>query len=107
MRRGQKGYRSAGVVARYTEVVEYLTGWETLASHSLKRLWRSFQRRNLIVNRLQLQLADGQWFFFDKALKNMQASGATTKPLSDVFVTSENLLSVMDRVTGLYAAIAT
>jgi len=57
--------------------------------------------------RSELQLADGQWFFFDKALKNMQASGATTKPLSDVFVTSENLLSVMDRVTGLYAAIAT
>jgi hypothetical protein len=57
--------------------------------------------------RSELQLANGQWFFFDQALKNMQTSGAASKGLSDVFVTSENLLSVMDRVTGLYAAIAT
>ena len=35
----------------------------------------------------------------------METAGAAAKPLSDVFVTSENLLSVMDRVTGLYAAI--
>lgn len=57
--------------------------------------------------RSELQLADGQWFFFDQALKNMQTPGATTRALSDVFVTSENLLSVMDRVTGMYAAITT
>ena len=57
--------------------------------------------------RSELQLADGQWFFFDQALKNMAASGANARALSDVFVTSENLLGVMDRVTGLYAAIAT
>jgi hypothetical protein len=57
--------------------------------------------------RSELQLADGQWFFFDQALKNMQTSGAAAKPLSHVFVSSENLLSVMDRVTGLYAAITT
>jgi hypothetical protein len=37
----------------------------------------------------------------------MQTSGAAAKPLSHVFVSSENLLSVMDRVTGLYAAITT
>ena len=55
----------------------------------------------------ELTLADGQWFFLDQALQRMQPSGATAKPLSDVFVTSENLLSVMDRVTGLYAAITT
>lgn len=57
--------------------------------------------------RSELQLADGQWFFFDQALKNMQTPGANPKGLSDVFVTSENLLSVMDRVTGMYATIAT
>ncbi|MFW5331358.1 type IV pili methyl-accepting chemotaxis transducer N-terminal domain-containing protein [Hydrogenophaga sp. ZJX-1] len=55
----------------------------------------------------ELALADGQWFFLDQALQRMQNSGAAAKPLSDVFVTSENLLSVMDRVTGLYAAIKT
>ncbi len=52
----------------------------------------------------ELQLADGQWIFFDTALKRLQA-GASPKALSDVFVSSENLLSVMDRVTGLYSAI--
>lgn len=57
--------------------------------------------------RSELQLADGQWFFFDQALKNMQNSSAGSKGLSDVFVTSENLLSVMDRVTGLYATLST
>jgi hypothetical protein len=52
----------------------------------------------------ELLLADGQWVFFDSALKKVQAGGST-KPLQDVFVSSENLLSVMDRVTGLYSAI--
>jgi Type IV pili methyl-accepting chemotaxis transducer N-term len=54
----------------------------------------------------ELALADGQWFFFDQALQRVQSGAATTpKPLSDVFVTSENLLSVMDRVTGFYAGL--
>jgi hypothetical protein len=57
--------------------------------------------------RSELQLADGQWFFFDQALKNMQTPGANAKALSDVCVTSENLLSVMDRVTGMYATLTT
>lgn len=54
--------------------------------------------------REELALADGQWLFFDQALQRVQSgAAATAKPLSDVFVTSENLLSVMDRVTDLYA----
>ncbi|MDO8776714.1 MAG: type IV pili methyl-accepting chemotaxis transducer N-terminal domain-containing protein [Burkholderiaceae bacterium] len=50
----------------------------------------------------ELQLADNQWLFFDNALKS-NVAGA--KAASDVFVTSENLLQVMDRVTGMYAKI--
>lgn len=59
--------------------------------------------------RQELLLADGQWVFFDAALKRMQSGGAvgnTGRQVSDVFVASENLLSSMDRVTGLYAALA-
>jgi nitrate/nitrite-specific signal transduction histidine kinase len=59
--------------------------------------------------RQELLLADGQWVFFDAALQRMQAGGAagnTGRQVSDVFVASENLLSSMDRVTGLYAALA-
>ncbi len=52
--------------------------------------------------RQELALADGQWLFFDNALK---ARVAGPKAASDVFVTSENLLQVMDRVTTLYARI--
>lgn len=48
-----------------------------------------------------LQLADGQWVFFDTALQKPATGG---KAARDVFVASENLLAVMDRVTGLYAA---
>ena len=50
----------------------------------------------------ELQLADGQWILFDNALQK-PAGNAGPKPLSDVFVTSENLLQVMDRVTGMYS----
>lgn len=53
----------------------------------------------------ELQLADGQWMFFDAALQRMQNANRSAKAGAEVFVTSENLLSVMDRVTGLYAAI--
>lgn len=49
-----------------------------------------------------LVLADAQWLFFDNALK---ARVSSPKAASDVFVTSENLLQVMDRVTSLYARI--
>ena len=35
----------------------------------------------------------------------MSSATPGSKPLSEVFVASENLLSVMDRITGLYAAL--
>jgi hypothetical protein len=45
--------------------------------------------------------------FFDIALQKLQGGQGSSKSLSEVFVSSENLLSVMDRVTGLYSAIKT
>ena len=56
--------------------------------------------------REELQLADGQWVFFDAALQRMQTGANTFRQVSEVFVTSENLLASMDRVTGMYAALA-
>lgn len=59
----------------------------------------------------ELQLADTQWVFFDAALQRLQDGRLqhdnliTGRPGSHVFNTSENLLHVMDRVTGLYAAL--
>jgi Type IV pili methyl-accepting chemotaxis transducer N-term len=54
----------------------------------------------------ELVLADAQWLFFDAALQKLK-QGAQPRPMADVFVASENLLSVMDRVTGLYSALTT
>ena len=59
--------------------------------------------------RSDLQMADAQWVFFDAALGRMRGSDAPqapgTRALSEVFVASEHLLTVMDQVTGLYAAV--
>ncbi|WP_053845689.1 type IV pili methyl-accepting chemotaxis transducer N-terminal domain-containing protein [Paracidovorax avenae] len=54
-----------------------------------------------------LQLADGQWVFFDTALRRPQAGNAMassgSRPLAEMFTASENLLAVMEQVTQLYA----
>jgi len=53
----------------------------------------------------ELLLADAQWIFFDMALQQLQEGAQRPKPMSDIYVSSENLLAVMDRVTGMYSAI--
>lgn len=54
----------------------------------------------------ELQLADAQWVFFDAALKKAGTGDvAAAKPMTEVFTASENLLTVMDRVTGMYAGL--
>lgn len=50
--------------------------------------------------RRELILADSQWVFFDTALKAHAEAGG--KSVNNVFVASENLLQVMDKVTELY-----
>jgi nitrate/nitrite-specific signal transduction histidine kinase len=49
----------------------------------------------------ELQLARQQWVFFDNALANAAEGG--NQRSTNVFTASENLLEVMDRVTGMYA----
>ncbi|MFO1262159.1 MAG: type IV pili methyl-accepting chemotaxis transducer N-terminal domain-containing protein [Rhodoferax sp.] len=75
---------------------EYVTGMATLhkASETTTRIQD------------ELQLADSQWVFFDAALKKAGTGDvAAAKPMTDVFTASENLLTVMDRVTGMYAGL--
>ena len=52
----------------------------------------------------ELALADGQWLFFDSALRR-PSLGGDTNALKDVFVTSETLLTTMDAITGLYTGL--
>jgi len=52
--------------------------------------------------REELQLAETQWLFFDHALQRIHTNQPGSRHAQDVLVTSENILSVMERVTGLY-----
>ena len=52
----------------------------------------------------ELELAQQQWVFFENALQ-AGVTSATQKAV-EVFTTSENILQVMDRVTGQYARLA-
>ena len=56
--------------------------------------------------REQLKLAEQQWVFFDAALSASQKGTATPEVLGHVLTTSENILTVLNDVTGLYAALS-
>lgn len=51
----------------------------------------------------QLALAEQQWIFFENALARLQEPAGAQRRAEEVFATSENILQVMDKVTGLYA----
>ncbi len=51
----------------------------------------------------QLGLAEQQWVFFDHALSRLGEGSGGVRRARDVFSTSEQILQIMDRVTGLYS----
>ncbi|WP_245503499.1 type IV pili methyl-accepting chemotaxis transducer N-terminal domain-containing protein [Aquabacterium lacunae] len=53
--------------------------------------------------REHLTLAEQQWVFFENALSRLQEPAGAQRRAEEVFSTSENILMVMDKVTGLYA----
>lgn len=55
----------------------------------------------------EIEIGRAQWVFLANALSHIGDGQLLPRHASDVFVSSENLLLVMDRVTGLYARIAT
>jgi nitrate/nitrite-specific signal transduction histidine kinase len=52
----------------------------------------------------QLALAQQQWVFFDAALRSTNSPGKRAG--EDLFAASENILQVMDQITGLYARLS-
>ena len=54
----------------------------------------------------ELSLAEQQWVFFDQALSRLGESSGGVRRAQDVFSTSEKILQIMDRVTGLYSRLA-
>ncbi len=71
---------------------------------SATELLRNAPQANARI-RQELLLADGQWVFFDAALQRLGKENNTFRQVSEVFVSSENLLASMDRITGMYAAL--
>lgn len=53
--------------------------------------------------REHLTLAEQQWVFFENALSRLKEPAGAQRRAEEVFSTSENILMVMDKVTGLYA----
>jgi hypothetical protein len=56
--------------------------------------------------RQELELAQQQWVFFDNALARLTDTGNSLQHATEVFASSENILQVMDRVTGMYSKLA-
>ena len=54
----------------------------------------------------QLGLAEQQWVFFDQALSRLGEGSGGARRARDVFSTSEQILQIMDKVTGLYSRLA-
>lgn len=53
-----------------------------------------------------LALAEQQWVFFENALGQLSDDAGAQRRATEVFATSENILQIMDQVTGLYAQIS-
>lgn len=51
----------------------------------------------------ELELARQQWIFFDNALAKVGESSGSVRHATEVFASSENILQVMDKVTGMYS----
>jgi hypothetical protein len=51
----------------------------------------------------ELELAQMQFEFFESALRGLAPGRAQPQAMGDVFTTSERILQVMDKVTGMYA----
>lgn len=51
----------------------------------------------------EIDLARNQWVFYEAALAQRGAATAASERSTNVFLSSENILSVMDKVTGMYA----
>lgn len=67
------------------------------------RILRSAPESNARIQG-ELGLADAQWVFFDTALQNLQEGAQRPRAMADIFLTSENMLNVMERVTELYVS---
>ena len=55
----------------------------------------------------EIELARNQWVFYETALAQRGGDASVSERSANVFLSSENILSVMDKVTGLYVRLVT
>ena len=70
-------------------------------AHALDTLSTAPEATESIKN--ELDLARQQWVFFDNALARIGDSSNARQHAAEVFTSSENILQVMETVTGLYS----
>jgi len=51
----------------------------------------------------EIELARNQWVFYSAALSQQGADARTPERSANIFASSENILAVMDKVTGMYS----
>ncbi len=74
-------------------------------SQALTQLYESPEATQAV--RDELDLARQQWVLFEDALKRGGDPVGAPRRAANVFTSSENMLEIMDRVTGLYTRLAT
>lgn len=71
---------------------------------ALQALTQATENSNKIKE--ELELAGTQWLFFEQALQQQATGGKVMTYTEHVATTSERILQVMDRITGLYAGLS-
>lgn len=56
--------------------------------------------------RQEIDLVRNQWVFYEAVLQRHGTEGAPPESCANVVLSSENILAIMDKVTGLYARLA-
>jgi hypothetical protein len=102
--RPAKFYLSQNWGAPVPDAIKELNKARTEFVNALQTLMNAPQATETIKQ--ELSLAEQQWVFFDNALSRLGEGSGGTRRARDVFSTSEQILQIMDRVTGLYSRLA-
>ncbi|TAK95713.1 MAG: hypothetical protein EPO09_07510 [Aquabacterium sp.] len=102
--RTAKFYLSQCWGAAVPEQIKELNAARLEFTQALQTLMAAPQATSAI--RQELELAHQQWIFFDNALSRVGERSGSNQHASEVFTSSENILQVMDKVTGLYSKLS-
>lgn len=102
--RTAKFYLSQNWGAPVPGAIQELNKARTEFVNALQTLMNAPQATEAIKQ--ELRLAEQQWIFFDNALSRLGEGSGGARRARDVFSSSEQILQIMDRVTGMYSRLA-